>query len=217
MCVPPPAGGGVSRRPGEDCLIGLHFVLLWRGQRSGSSRLEAMQSLDPLGSAWKAWTWKARIQSLKGIFEWRPQGTPNMAANAPHATPGASKCLVRAATPHDMGEVTAIYANFVETSTATFELVSPDEAGTLRRRQAVGVFRKVGGRASDCSFDFSLRCHPLPLSRSRSSTGSRATQSRKADPLPRYHRRQSPGRRPRNGHRYRRVHTPQYTKTASTS
>jgi phosphinothricin acetyltransferase len=36
-----------------------------------------------------------------------------------------------------MGEVTAIYANFVETSTATFELDSPDEAEMLRRRQAV--------------------------------------------------------------------------------
>jgi L-amino acid N-acyltransferase YncA len=60
-----------------------------------------------------------------------------MAANAPHATPGVSKCLVRAATPHDMGEVTAIYARFVETSTATFELVAPDKAEMLRRRQAV--------------------------------------------------------------------------------
>jgi L-amino acid N-acyltransferase YncA len=60
-----------------------------------------------------------------------------MAANATHATPGVSKCLVRAAAPHDMGEITAIYARFVETSTATFELVAPDKAEMLRRRQAV--------------------------------------------------------------------------------
>jgi phosphinothricin acetyltransferase len=36
-----------------------------------------------------------------------------------------------------MGEITAIYARFVETSTATFELVAPDKAEMLRRRQAV--------------------------------------------------------------------------------
>jgi L-amino acid N-acyltransferase YncA len=36
-----------------------------------------------------------------------------------------------------MAEVTAIYARFVETSTATFELVAPDKAEMLRRRQAV--------------------------------------------------------------------------------
>jgi phosphinothricin acetyltransferase len=36
-----------------------------------------------------------------------------------------------------MAEVTAIYARFVETSTATFELVSPDQAEMSRRRQAV--------------------------------------------------------------------------------
>jgi L-amino acid N-acyltransferase YncA len=62
---------------------------------------------------------------------------PKMAANELHATPGVSKCLVRAATSSDMAEVTAIYARFVETSTATFELVAPDKAEMLRRRQAV--------------------------------------------------------------------------------
>src|ERR1700678_4156875 len=62
---------------------------------------------------------------------------PKMAANELQATPGVSKCLIRAATSSDMAEVTAIYARFVETSTATFELVSPDQAEMSRRRQAV--------------------------------------------------------------------------------
>jgi len=52
-------------------------------------------------------------------------------------TSDESKCVVRPATPADMRDVTAIYALFVETSTATFEIVAPDEAEMLRRRQAV--------------------------------------------------------------------------------
>src|SRR5580698_9799531 len=55
-------------------------------------------------------------------------------------TPAAAKiseCLVRAATPADMAAVTAIYAHFVETSTATFDLVAPGEATMQRRRQTV--------------------------------------------------------------------------------
>ena len=36
-----------------------------------------------------------------------------------------------------MADVTAIYAEFVETSTATFEIVAPDKSEMLRRRQAV--------------------------------------------------------------------------------
>src|ERR1700678_4743842 len=62
---------------------------------------------------------------------------PKMAADELQATPGVSKCLIRAATSSDMAEVTAIYARFVETSTATFELVAPDQAEMSRRRQAV--------------------------------------------------------------------------------
>jgi L-amino acid N-acyltransferase YncA len=55
-------------------------------------------------------------------------------------TPAAAKiseCLVRAATPADMAAVTAIYAHFVETSTATFDLVAPGEATMQRRLQVV--------------------------------------------------------------------------------
>jgi L-amino acid N-acyltransferase YncA len=51
--------------------------------------------------------------------------------------PHASKCLVRASTPADMADITAIYARAVETSTATFEIVPPDESEMLRRRRAV--------------------------------------------------------------------------------
>jgi L-amino acid N-acyltransferase YncA len=53
------------------------------------------------------------------------------------ADPTVSRCLVRASTPADMVEVTAIYARFVEKTTATFEIVAPDESEMLRRRQAV--------------------------------------------------------------------------------
>jgi L-amino acid N-acyltransferase YncA len=52
-------------------------------------------------------------------------------------TPDVSQCLVRPSTPADMTYVTAIYTRFVTTSTATFEIVAPDESEMLRRRQAV--------------------------------------------------------------------------------
>jgi len=48
-----------------------------------------------------------------------------------------SKCLVRPSKLADMPVVTAIYAQFVATSTATFETVAPDELEMRRRRQAV--------------------------------------------------------------------------------
>jgi phosphinothricin acetyltransferase len=54
--------------------------------------------------------------------------------------PGAlpkPKCRVRAATEGDMAAVTSIYREFVENSTATFELVAPDQAEMLRRRRAI--------------------------------------------------------------------------------
>jgi L-amino acid N-acyltransferase YncA len=64
-------------------------------------------------------------------------GALSLAADVAFAAEGQSECLVRTATPGDMAAVTAIYARFVETSTATFELIAPDEAEMLRRRQAV--------------------------------------------------------------------------------
>jgi L-amino acid N-acyltransferase YncA len=51
--------------------------------------------------------------------------------------PSASQCLVRPSTTADMPYVTAIYTRFVTTSTATFEIVAPEESEMLRRRQTV--------------------------------------------------------------------------------
>lgn len=48
-----------------------------------------------------------------------------------------SECLVRYSTADDIPPITAIYSRFVEGSTATFEIVPPDQAEMSRRRQAV--------------------------------------------------------------------------------
>jgi len=50
---------------------------------------------------------------------------------------GVSQCLVRPATPADIPDITAIYDRFVATSTATFEIVPPDESEMLKRWRAV--------------------------------------------------------------------------------
>jgi L-amino acid N-acyltransferase YncA len=47
------------------------------------------------------------------------------------------ECIVRLSTLADIPDITAIYARFVETSTATFEIVAPDQSEMRRRRQAV--------------------------------------------------------------------------------
>ena len=52
-------------------------------------------------------------------------------------TGSRSQCLVRPSTAGDMAYVTSIYARFVSTSTATCEILAPDESEMLRRRQAV--------------------------------------------------------------------------------
>jgi L-amino acid N-acyltransferase YncA len=64
-------------------------------------------------------------------------GAESGTANWVNDTPHVSKCLVRPSTSADMPDVTAIYSRFVATSTATFEIVAPDEPEMLRRRQAV--------------------------------------------------------------------------------
>jgi L-amino acid N-acyltransferase YncA len=51
--------------------------------------------------------------------------------------PGLSECFVRPSTPAAIPDVTAIYSRFVETTTATFEIVAPDQFEMSRRRQAV--------------------------------------------------------------------------------
>jgi L-amino acid N-acyltransferase YncA len=47
------------------------------------------------------------------------------------------ECIVRPSAASDIPDITAIYARFVETSTATFEIVAPDQSEMRRRRQAV--------------------------------------------------------------------------------
>jgi L-amino acid N-acyltransferase YncA len=50
---------------------------------------------------------------------------------------GASQCLVRPAAPRDIPYITAIYARFVTTSTATSEITVPEESEMFRRWRAV--------------------------------------------------------------------------------
>ena len=50
---------------------------------------------------------------------------------------GASQCLVRPATSQDIRSITAIYAQFVSTSTATSEITVPEESEMLYRWRAV--------------------------------------------------------------------------------
>jgi L-amino acid N-acyltransferase YncA len=64
-------------------------------------------------------------------------GSENDDANRAPDLPYVSTCLIRPATSQDMPHVTAIYAKFVASSTATFETVVPDEAEMLRRWRAV--------------------------------------------------------------------------------
>jgi L-amino acid N-acyltransferase YncA len=61
----------------------------------------------------------------------------SIAANSGNGDPSVSKCRVRPSTNADLPHITAIYGNFVATSTATFESVAPDESEMGRRRQAV--------------------------------------------------------------------------------
>ncbi len=75
----------------------------------------------------------------------RQQATPTdlvrastlTAASGQSIFPETSQCLVRDAAPTDMADITAIYTRFVQTSTATFELVAPEISEMMRRREAV--------------------------------------------------------------------------------
>ena len=73
----------------------------------------------------------------KAIFDPGLRRAENGTTDPIHDTPHVSKCLVRPSTSADIPDVTAIYAKFVETSTATFEIVPPNDDEMLRRRQAV--------------------------------------------------------------------------------
>jgi L-amino acid N-acyltransferase YncA len=63
-----------------------------------------------------------------------PPNSSTLLVDDPH---DVSECLVRPSTSADMPYITAIYARFVTRSTATFEIVAPDELEMSRRRQAV--------------------------------------------------------------------------------
>ena len=82
-----------------------------------------MGALDPI--LWKTISSPGRL------------GTSIAAADPLNGDRGVSKCLVRPSTHVDIPYITAIYGNFVTTSTATFESVAPDELEMARRRQAV--------------------------------------------------------------------------------
>jgi L-amino acid N-acyltransferase YncA len=67
----------------------------------------------------------------------RQKGANHSTATQLDDAPHAPECIVRPSTPADIPAVTAIYARFVTSSTATFEIVPPDEPEMMRRRRAV--------------------------------------------------------------------------------
>jgi L-amino acid N-acyltransferase YncA len=72
----------------------------------------------------------------KAISHPRREGSKSGAEQANYTGP-VPECIVRPSTAADIPDITAIYARFVETSTATFEIVAPDQSEMRRRRQAV--------------------------------------------------------------------------------
>ncbi len=63
--------------------------------------------------------------------------SPRSAASRVTAPTSETRCLVRLTSPADIPAITAIYSQFVATTTATFEITPPDEAEMRRRHQAV--------------------------------------------------------------------------------
>jgi L-amino acid N-acyltransferase YncA len=79
------------------------------------------------------------VGTLDPIF-WKAISSPSRRGASlavPNLAESPSKCLVRPSTEADLGHITAIYGHFVETTTATFESVAPDESEMARRRKAV--------------------------------------------------------------------------------
>jgi len=74
---------------------------------------------------------------LEAISSPNQKGAESSATNRVNDTSHGSKCLVRPSTSRDIPDVTAIYAKFVTASTATFEIVAPDESEMWKRRQAI--------------------------------------------------------------------------------
>ena len=78
-----------------------------------------------------------RSNSRKVFSDPGRKGAKHSATTGVIETSHAPECLVRPSTSADIPAVTAIYAKFVTTSTATFEIVAPDELEMSRRRRAV--------------------------------------------------------------------------------
>jgi L-amino acid N-acyltransferase YncA len=72
----------------------------------------------------------------KALSHPRQQESNGGARQAEYTGP-VPECIVRPSTAADIPDITAIYARFVDTSTATFEIVAPDQSEMRRRRQAV--------------------------------------------------------------------------------
>ncbi len=75
---------------------------------------------------------------IQGKASTHPRQDPatNGAQQANYIGP-VPECIVRPSAAADIPDITAIYARFVETSTATFEIVAPDQSEMRRRRQAI--------------------------------------------------------------------------------
>jgi L-amino acid N-acyltransferase YncA len=78
-----------------------------------------------------------RSNLLEAISSPSREAAESDATNQINDPSHGSKCLVRPATSADIPDITAIYSKFVTTSTATFELIAPNESEMQRRRQAV--------------------------------------------------------------------------------
>ena len=72
----------------------------------------------------------------KAISHPLQEGSKGGATKANYIDP-VPECIVRPSTASDIPDITAIYARFVETSTATFEIVAPDQSEIRKRRQTV--------------------------------------------------------------------------------
>jgi L-amino acid N-acyltransferase YncA len=91
------------------------------------------ESLDPAQTKWE----HAVQFPGEAISNPNQMEAKNSAATLVSDTPNVSQCVVRPSTTADVPYITAIYSRFVSTSTATFEIVAPNEYEMLRRRQAV--------------------------------------------------------------------------------
>jgi L-amino acid N-acyltransferase YncA len=82
------------------------------------------------------------VSARTGVYSRGQHDPPSPIRFGSGTTAAKPECLIRPATPEDMAAVTAIYANFVENTTCTFDLVAPGEA-TMRRRLQMTVENRL--------------------------------------------------------------------------